>query len=231
MKLSKRQIQGIVLDALAFIVYSVIVFAVPFKKNAPFFTAYIFTVIAFAAQLYVFKLSFEYGENAKSKFYGFPIARIGIIYLAAQIVASLILMAISQIVYTWIVIVVCVVICALGVAGIIAADVVRDEIENQDKKLKKDVSSMRNIQSIAVSICGLCKESPAEKETEKLSESLRFSDPVSSADLKEIESELLSEVQQIQTAAIEKDFDSVIELSKRAHITLSERNRLCKLGK
>ena len=140
-------------------------------------------------------------------------------------------MAISQIVHTWIVIVVCVVICALGVAGIIAADVVRDEIENQDKKLKKDVSSMRNIQSIAVSICGLCKESPAEKETEKLSESLRFSDPVSSADLKEIELELLSEVQQIQTAAIEQDFDSVITLSKRAQITLSERNRLCKLGK
>ena len=46
-----------------------------------------------------------------------------------------------------------------------------------------------------------------------------------------IESELLSEVQQIQTAALEGDFNSVIALSKRAQSTLFERNRLCKLGK
>ena len=231
MKLSKKQIQGIVLAALALLVYSIIVFSVPFKREAPFIIAYILTVVAFAAQFYIFKLSFEYGESAKSRFYGFPIARIGVIYLAVQIVAGLILMALAEYVYTWIAVVACVIICALGVSGIIVADITRDEIERQDKKIEKSVSSMRNIQSLAVSIYGLCKESPAEAETRKLSENLRYSDPVSSPELFGIESELLSEVQQIQTAALEGDFNSVIALSKRAQSTLFERNRLCKLGK
>ena len=52
---------------VVFILFNVIAFAVPTEKTATFFTAYGFTVIAFAAQAVVWKLAFDKKETAKSE--------------------------------------------------------------------------------------------------------------------------------------------------------------------
>ncbi|WP_310604163.1 hypothetical protein, partial [Anaerosporobacter sp.] len=72
------------------IVFSVIAFAVPFAKTSVFWLAYIFSVLAITFQIYVLKLSFSGKRETKSKFYGFPIARVGVIYLITQLLFSFI---------------------------------------------------------------------------------------------------------------------------------------------
>ena len=76
-------------------VYNVIVFAVPFPKNAVFFVSWAFTLIAIAAQIYVVRSAFYRGEGAKSKFYGWPIAKLGAVYLIAQLGLGLAFMALG----------------------------------------------------------------------------------------------------------------------------------------
>ena len=79
--MGKNEIRGYIVDAIVFIIFSVISFAPPFHKAGVFWLAYIFGVIAIVYQIYVFKISFSQGDDVKSKFYGFPIARVGVIYL------------------------------------------------------------------------------------------------------------------------------------------------------
>ncbi|MEI3140542.1 MAG: hypothetical protein V8S34_02575 [Lawsonibacter sp.] len=62
-----------------------VAFAVPVPKTAAFWIVYGFTVIAFAAQIIIWKTAFGRGEALKSKFLGFPMIHIGIVYLAVQI--------------------------------------------------------------------------------------------------------------------------------------------------
>ena len=96
MKLSKGKFQTILILAIVLAAYLVLAFVIPFAKTAVFWLALVFTLAAFGVQLYVLKLSFTKGKDARSKFYGFPIARIGVVYLIVQIALSFLFMAIGM---------------------------------------------------------------------------------------------------------------------------------------
>lgn len=72
---------------------------------------------------------------------------------------------------------------------------------------------------------------PLWKAAGKFTEAIRFSDPVSSATLNEIEAELSACVDEIQRAVTDDDSTGAIALLDRANVLLLERNRLCKLNK
>ena len=63
------------------IVFSVITFVLPFKKNTLFWLSYAFGVFAILFQLYVLMKAFHGTESVRSRFYGFPIAKVGLIYM------------------------------------------------------------------------------------------------------------------------------------------------------
>jgi hypothetical protein len=71
----------------------------------------------------------------------------------------------------------------------------------------------------------------AKKALHDLADEFRYSDPVSSEALKDIESELENQVGELQNVVIAEDIEKIITLANKINITLTERNRLCKLGK
>lgn len=136
MKLSKGKFQTILILAIVLAAYLLLAFVIPFAKTAVFWLALVFTLAAFGVQLYVLKLSFTKGKDARSKFYGFPIARIGVVYLIVQIVLSFLFMAIAKFCAAWIAGIIFVLLLAAAAVGVIAADAMRDEVERQDAQLK-----------------------------------------------------------------------------------------------
>lgn len=229
--MSKNGIRGYVVLAIVFVVFSVISFVVPFTKNSVFWNAYIFAIIAIAYQIYVFRISFSGQESVKSKFYGFPIAKIGVVYLVTQLVVSLVEMATAKIFLNWMALILNVVLLAITVVGCIAADVMRDEIVRQDTVLKEEVGNMRALQSLSASLVGLCQEAELKKELQSLADEFKYSDPVSSEDTKEMETELKFLVNEIQRAIVDGDIQSAKSFAVRVKSGLAERNRICKLGK
>ena len=223
--------RGYIVDAIIFVVFSVIAFSAPFKMTAVFWLGYLFGVIAIAAQIYFFKISFSKGEDVKSKFYGFPIAKIGVIYLAIQLFLSLIEMIVSAVLPTWVVIIVNILPIAFAAVGSIAAEVMRDEIVRQDKKIKTNVGNMRALQSQTASFVGMCNDASIKKILKDLADEFKYSDPVTSESTKEMETELKFLVNEIQIAIVDGDMKSVESLCARVKDSLTERNRVCKLGK
>ena len=233
MKLNKKTIRAIVAVAVVFAVYNVLAFVLPFKHTGVFWTGYIFGLIALIAALVIFAVAFAKAEDAKSKFYGFPIARIGVIYAAVQIPLSFLAMALAGIagIPAWPFVLVFILLFAAAVLGTIATDTTRDEIERQDIVLKKNVESIRSLRSQASSLVAQCGDEQAKNELKKLADSLNYCDPVSGEATAEAETELNALLQEIQRAIVDEDNESVVTLCKKASAALAERNRLCKLNK
>ena len=84
--------------------------------------------------------------DAKSRFYGFPIAKIGFFYLVVQIAFGGICMALGHITPWWVPTVFSAIMLALATIGLVSAEVVVDKIQTQDNKLKKNVALMRTLQ-------------------------------------------------------------------------------------
>lgn len=229
--MGKNQTRGFIIDAIILIVFSVIAFVAPFAKTGVFWIAYIFGVIAIAFQIYVFKIAFEKGNDVKSKFYGFPIAKLGVVYLGVQLAISLVEMCLAAIIPMWVSVIVNVLLIAVVLIGCIAADVMRDEIARQDIKIKTDVSNMRALQSQTASFVGMCQDEEVKKVLKDLADEFKYSDSVTSEATKELETELKFLVSEIQRALVDEDMKSVESFCMRTKVSLAERNRVCKLEK
>ena len=229
--MSKNRVRGYITLAVLLVVFSVIAFAAPFAKTVVFWLAYVFAVIAIAYQIYVFRISFSDEGDAKSKFYGFPIARVGVIYLIVQLVISLIEMVLAGFLPVWIAVIVNVFPIAFAVVGCIASDIMRDEIVRQDVQLKKYVSNMRALQSMSAALVGQCNDADLKETIQNVADEFKFSDPVSSEQTKDMEQELQSQMNEIQKAIVDGDSASVKTLCGKILGSLAERNRICALNK
>lgn len=227
--MKKDTIRGIIGFGVLLILYILVVFLIPFVKTAVFWVSFVFTLIAFGVVAAAFFFAFGKNPDAKSRFYGYPIARISVIYGGVQLVVGLLLMVLGQWEWVpmWLAVLIYAFILGAAVIGLLSADTVADQIREQDKKLKKDVTLMRSLQSKLNQLASDCDD-PAVK---KLAEDVRYSDPVSGDALWEAENELSAAVDELQTAVIDGDTAAIAPLCRKATALLAERNRLCKLNK
>lgn len=229
--MNKNASRGLIILAIVLAVFSLIAFAVPFAHTTLFWVAYGFGVFAILFQLYIFKTSFAGNDDAKSRFYGFPIARLGVYYLITQLILSVIEFALAGLIPVWPAVIVNVLVLAFVLIGCITAETMRDEIVQQDNKLKKNVSAMRELQSMAASIVGQCSDEEMKSIVKKIADELRFSDPVSSDATAELENEMRSQLSDIQQAIVEGDVNGTKTLCTKLLETSAERNRVCSISK
>ena len=231
--MNKNRIRLYVSLAVVFVVFTVIAFAVPFPRGGAFWLSYVFALVALAAQLYILPKAFDrQGHEARSKFYGFPIARVGVIYLCIQLALSLLFMALSFVKCpAWVPAVVCVLVLAAALLGLIVTDAVRDEVERQDSKRKADTLGMKKLYAAVAACADRCADLELKKALGKLAEELRFSDPVSTEATLEAENTLRNYLFDLETAVDAGNVDHAKELCIAMRSALADRNRLSKLGK
>lgn len=213
------------------VLYILIAFLIPFVHTATFWVSFVFTLIAFgvvAASMYI---AFIKNPDAKSRFYGFPIAKIGAIYGLAQLIAGILFMALAVYAPVWLAVLVYAIALGAAVIGLISAEAVVEEIRVQDVKLKKDVTLMRELQSKVNQMASQCENPDAASAVKQFAEEMRFSDPVSSKALTEIEADLSAAVDELQSAIVDGDITAIKQLCRNASAVLTERNRLCRLNK
>ena len=225
--MKKDAIRGIIALAVVLILYILIAFLIPFAHTAAFWVSFAFTLIAFAVVSVSIYIAFIKKPDAKSRFYGFPVARIGVIYGAVQLVAGVVVMALAAIVPAWAAALGYAIALGVAVIGLVSADAVVEEIHVQDAKLKKDVTLMRGLQSKVNQLAAQWDNTALKA----LAEEFRYSDPVSSEALAEAEADLSAAVDELQAAFVDGDKDAAAQLCRKASALLAERNRLCKLNK
>lgn len=229
--MKKNTIRGYIILAILFVVFTVIAFVIPCEKNTVFWLGYIFAVVAMAAQVYVLQITIAKGNDVKSRFYGAPIAHLGVIYLLSQLAVSLVEIILAGVLPYWIVVIINVVFLLIAAVGCITAEAMREEIVRQDEALKKDTTAMRNLQALAATVVRQCEDADTKKILQGLSDDFRYSDPVSSDKSSGMEAGLLAKMEQLQKAVIDGNNEYVKEIAKKIKVELAERNRVCSLSK
>ena len=224
MNQSKNQTRMLVLWCVALGVFHIVILFLPLTRNFLFWLAYVFDVVAIIGQLPIMSLAFKNGQDAKSRFYGFPIARVGLIYLVVQFIAGTVVMLLCEWVPLWLAMILFVCILAFAIVGVIGTDTMRDKVEKIDSETISHTQMMRELSSKVKQL----SEHYTYSQLAKLAEEIRYSDPVSSDALRAVEERLSHSIDALTKALAEGNADLINRLIQNTFSILNERNQLCK---
>ena len=219
--------RGALALAVVLVLYILIAFTLPFAHTTTFWVSFVFTLISFGVAVMSMGIAFGKSQDTRSRFYGCPIAKIGIIYSAAQLIAGLAVMALASYISPRIAILFFALALSAAILGLISTEASVNQIQAQDSKLKKNVSLMRSLQS-TVNRLALQTDDPSIRA---LAEELRYSDPVSSESLAAIEQELTFVIGGLEAAVSDEHMEAARQMCHKASELLAQRNHLCKLNK
>lgn len=222
--MKKNNLMSYLALSIVFVLFNVIAFVIPTDKTATFWTAYVFSVVAFAVQIPLWKIALGKNDTLKSKFLGIPVIHVGITYLIIQLIVFAIFMIFPTL-PVWLAVVVCAIILAISALCAIAGQAGANEINRIDEKIKVKRAFIQFLQTDIEMLA----ESESDPETkaalEKLAEKVRFSDPMSHEMLGELESRISAKVEEMKTVV------NKTELITETETLLTERNKKCKILK
>ena len=222
--MKKNSTTGYVSLGILFVLVSVTACAVPTVKTGAFWISYAFTVIAFAAQIGIWKNALGREKALKSKFFGFPVVQIGIAYLLIQIIAFAIFMLVPAL-PVWGAIVACAIIAGVSAVGMVAADIGRGEIERVEAKAQKKAFYIREFQADIELLASGEKDTEIKTMLMQLAGKIRYSDPMSNEQLADLEDKISVKVAELKTAA------NRAEIIAELNSLLDERNKKSKILK
>lgn len=217
---------------LAFI-YLIAFVIIPFPKNAASWISFVFTLVSFVLSLGVTLYVFGKDDEMTSKFYGFPIFKIAYMYPLVQFIVGVVICLIAAFVAVpyWVALILSLVILGVSAIGVIATDNARDIVEQTEAESERVTKATKMFNLNIASVLDLCTEPSVKIELEKLAESFRFSDPVSSDATEDIESTIMEKLENLKISISSSDSDENIAKITELKNLLAERNRICKMNK
>ena len=222
--MKKNSSKGYLILGILFILVSVIAFTVPAAKTAAFWISYAFTVVAFAAQIIIWNAALGRSESLKSKFLGFPVVHIGIVYLVVQIIALIVFLAIPTL-PIWSAVVVCAVVAGVSAVCMIASDVGRSEIERVSVKVQEKTFYIKRLQADVELLASTETDTVIKSALKQLAEKIRYSDPMSNEQIADIEDRIT-----VKVADLKSSTDKA-KIINELNSLLNERNRKIKILK
>ena len=222
--MKKNKLMSYLALGIVFALFNVIAFVIPTEKTATFWTAYVFTVVAFLLQLLVWKVAFGKKDTLKSKFLGIPVIYVGATYLIVQLIVFAVFM-IFPMLPVWLAIVVCSFVLAISALCAIAGQAGANEINRVEEKIKVKRAFIQFLQVDIETLASTESDADTKVALVKLAEKVRFSDPMSHEMLGELESRISAKVEQMKTTADKKALIGEVDL------LLAERNKKCKILK
>ena len=220
--------------AIFLLLFNVIVFLVrPIIPNyeihydARFWIAWLFVTAAFVGNLLCAIKEFQ-AENLEKLFYKLPLITVSYTGLTVMLLLGGALMLIPNC-PAWISAVVCVAAAGFTAVAVVKADWAADTVEATEKNVKEKTVFIRLKTVEAENLMVRAKTDEAKGACKKVYEALRYSDPMSSDALADIEAEI-SEKLSAYAAAVNSG-ENVSELADELLSLIGDRNRMCKVMK
>lgn len=217
------------------VLFNVIIFVTPneiggvSKFSGGFWVGYGFAIAAFIGQLFCAWLAFKASDNRKF-FYNLSLITISYTALILIAVISIVLMAVPQI-PAWIAAIVCSIILAFSAISVVKAKAAAETIAAIDEKVKAQTSFIRDLTAEANIVMARAQTPTMKQEAKKVYEALRYSDPVSSAQLSSVESEISVKFEEFAKCVSGNDEAKAKAAASTLIVLISERANKCKLLK
>lgn len=233
MKSTKKVISIILIYAVIAAFLTVSTITIPFQKPAASWVAFAFSLISLIAGCGVTLFAFGKKDVLKSKFYGFPVFRIGVFYTIAQLVVALLIYIVGALVNLpyWIGLSISLLIVGLAAIGVIVTDNARDCVEAVDEKNISVSENIRRFQIDLADILDMCKDEDVLVALKKLAEKFKYSDVVSADETATVEEQIGHEVDELRNMMATESSEIIIDKIEKITKLLSSRNRLCETSK
>ena len=220
---------------ISLVVFNVIAFVTPneiagvSKFTGAFWSGYIFITLAFIGQLGCAYKAFQ-AENLKKLFYNIPLISVSHTGLVVMLVVGAICMAVPFIPY-WVGIIACLLVLAVSAISVIKATVAADVVSQIDEKIKVQTQFIKLLTADAEHLMSLSKTAELKAETKKVYEAIRYSDPMSSDALSNIEGQIQSEFEFFTQAVKSEDLELAKSVANGLLNLIDGRNKKCKVLK
>lgn len=233
--MSKNIKRYFIIIAILLVVYNLLVFVIPFPHVNPdtFWVAYLGGMVSLLAQGYIAYLAFNKKESLKSMLYGFPLVRIGVIYLIAQLSVSLLAFVLGAFIDipTWVVLLLEIILLALAVIGLITSETYREEIEKLERSEPLTTKFIYDLRVDAKILIEQYNSSSIYSDLYKLQQEIQYSDPKSNDTLLEIEDEINRKFIELKELLANNDLENAKKLIDNLLLLIKERNYRCKTSK
>ncbi len=230
---NKKKTSTVIVYAIAATVFILLSLIIPFDKPAASWVMFSFSIVAIAAGAFISIYAFGKSEELVSKFYGYPLFRIGFIYAAIQIAATIIVYIIGAFVSVpyWVGVMLSVLLMGMAAIGCIAADNARDFIEDIDTREEFVTKTVTLFQNDISDIMDICKNEDVKEPLARLVTKFKYSDPVSSEATAEKEKQIKDAVEKLKNEIVTGNSEDLISQIENIDRLLSSRNRICERSK
>lgn len=218
---------------IAALVFIILALVIPFAKPAASWVMFAFSLLSLVLGLAISLYAFGKSETLVSKYYGFPVFRIGFLYTALQVIFTVVIFVIGAFVDlpAWVGIVISVLLLGLAAIGVIAVDNARDYVEEINVKTASSTKTVTKFNIDIADIMDLCKNDVIREPLQKLVTKFRYSDPVSSPATEEKERGIEAALEKLRELISSDDEQQTLAQIESVSNLLNSRNRISESSK
>lgn len=227
--MNKKNKSFIAMFAIVALVYILLYALIPFAKPAGSWLMFVFSILSIVGGCCITLYTLGKDDTLMSKFYGYPIFKIGISYTLLQLGASVVVYVVGAFVNVpyWVGLLLSLLLAGIAGIGMIAADNARDFVEQTEDRT---IALTRNITCFNLDISDLlelCQEDALRAPLQELATKCKYSDPVSVPETEELEQQIKQELEQLRKLLEQNETQKAEDQIRLLLRLLSSRNRIC----
>ena len=214
---------------LLFGVFNLLVFVIFKERNNVFWLSYCFITLAFIVQIVSILLAFKTAD-VETAFFGIPLASFSIYYLCAASVIGLLFIIFQKASFTLALVIQLLVLVAFVIIAIISI-MARDNVQHINENV---ASNVRNLKSTLVDVEMMqqaCENPEMRESLRRLSETIKYSDPMTNDSVADIEERILRKVTELRGALDDGEMDEAKLVCKDLDRLYIERNKKLAISK
>jgi len=219
----------IAVTVILFAVYNTVVFVIPFKRDGGFWTGYAFSVVAICLAAFVFIYAIS-NKSPNSRFFGMPLVKVALGYLIAQLPIGLLEMSLSFIPFKY-GIALNTILFGGCIIALIVANAAKENSQNIEEHFNAKIKNIRVLQTKVELLVARASDESTKKTLKALAEKIRYSDPMSSPELAELEDKIKGKIDSLAEALNNAGVDAVKALCDELQLLFTERNKMCMILK
>lgn len=217
-----------IITILIAILYTILVFVIPFdhKSTFVFWFAYITGLIAIGVQPFISYYSYKDDKSLKSVIFGWPIVRIGYIYLIIQLLLTIIFFIVGAFVEipNWILPILVCILLTLTIIGLFVSKSYKETIQQMESVAPITTKFINDLTVDTKILVEQVNNDKTKQELTKLADEIRYSDPVSNDSLIELEDEINRKYVDLKDEVIAGNYEIVSHKVNELIILIKERN-------
>ena len=218
--------------AVALVVFNVIIFTITNATcglttlKPSFWVGYIFITLVLIGHLICSILFFK-NNNKDKVFLNYSVMRLAYVAVATSLIVGLIAMITPFIPY-WVGIVVDVLILGFYIIAITKATAAVEIVQTRGQKIQQETSFIKMLTVDADALKSIANTDETKELTKKVYESIRYSDPMSTSTLNNINNQIQSEFELFTNAVCDNDNELARSTAEEIISLIELRNKKCR---